>query len=95
MIRAILAIVSWLDKRFPPKVTITKEAFRDLELRLSELQTSRLITTERLDVHAEVLGNHAKALGALKDALSKSGISQTTPTDNRRSEYIASGRMPT
>jgi hypothetical protein len=35
MIRAMKALVDWLDRRFPPLVTVTQDKFDELEKRLS------------------------------------------------------------
>ena len=55
MIRAMKALVDWLDRRFPPRVTVTQDKFDELEKRLSRaardaggLHDDYRIITERL-----------------------------------------------
>ena len=92
MIRAFLRFVEWLDKRFPPKVRVTKELV-DL-LSDQSLANSRAIQglREVLDAQRERIAKLEKAADAIKENFTK----LTDPVkvaENRRAQFIAQGRM--
>ncbi len=92
MIRALVRLFEWLDKRFPPKVTVTKESFEALIER--EHQRNRGMSTLRLaaDTLQERIKSLEASMAALKDLLAKGGAVGPAK-EQRRADFIASGRM--
>lgn len=92
MIRVLIAGLEWLDKRFPPKVTVTKQAFEDLVSREHRRMKDSTAFRIDLDTQKERIGNIEKSVAALKEILVKSATpSLSEPA--RRAAFIASGRM--
>jgi hypothetical protein len=94
MIKLLVRMAAWLDRRFPPKVTVTESNYVDL--------------TTKMDCHDAMFQTHAhevntlksrvtvleSQMAALKDALIKSGsIAIKTEADKLRADFIANGRM--
>lgn len=93
MIRAALAALTWLDKRFPPRVTVTQETFDALLER--EHQRAKQASSHRLDLDTtkERVRVLETAVAALKDALAKGGTGAIV-AETRRAAFVATGRMP-
>jgi hypothetical protein len=92
VIRALLRLAEWLDKRFPPKVTVTDEVFAALQEK--EHRHSKEIATisgEVLVLKGE-LRSAEKSILALKEFISKGGTTAISEA-NRRAQFIAEGRM--
>lgn len=91
MIHALLAALTWLDRRFPPRVTVTKEAYEAMIER--EHQRAKGATTLRLDLDTtkDRIKNLETAVAGIKDLLAKGGSSPAP--EKRRADFIASGRM--
>ena len=93
MIRALIAALSWLDKRFPPKVTVTKEMFEALiEREHQRMKTATMIRMD-LDTQRERIDGAEKSIHALKDLLAKSA-DPAVKAESRRAAFVATGRMP-
>ncbi len=92
MIRALIAILTWLDARFPPKVTVTKEAFDQLlereHRRMKEATSLRL----EIDTQKERIAGLEKSVNAIKELLTKAAQPAQAEMA-RRAAFIASGRM--
>jgi uncharacterized small protein (DUF1192 family) len=96
MIRALKALVDWLDRRYPPRVVLTVERMEDLEERVHRL--SKHLETLEAD-HAAAKNESRdgidalnKAITAVKDTLQKIG-NPSVVAEKRRAEFVASGRM--
>jgi hypothetical protein len=91
--RWLLRSAEWLDKRFPPKVTVTDEVFEALQAK--EHRHSKEIATlsgEVMVVKSELRAAE-KSLAALKDFIAKGGAGGISDVQ-RRARFIAEGRMP-
>jgi hypothetical protein len=91
MIRAILRLVEWLDRRFPAKVCVTVEKFDEI-YRLIDIQTKRAMGfgDNNLMLH-ERITRLEDSVSAIKELLAK----PANPAKEllRRADFIASGRM--
>lgn len=92
MIRSLIAALTWLDKRFPPKVTVTKEAFDAMVER--EHARAKASTSLRMDLDTakERIKTLEASVAAVKDLLAKGGAVGPA-LEKRRSDFIATGRM--
>ena len=90
MIRALLAALTWLDRRFPPKVVVTQEAFDAIQEKehkhskeIARLQGEDLVVKGRIAALE-------KSFSALKDGI----VTGKVPTgggvdkDRLRSEFV-------
>lgn len=93
MIRYLIAALSWLDRRFPPKVTVTKEAFEELiareHRRMKEATSLRL----ELDTIKDRLKKEEEATAAIKKVLMEATAAGAVQ-QKRREAFVESGRFP-
>ena len=96
MIRAIVALGKWLDRRFPAKVVITESDLASLKNRLdSNTQTVKMMNDHIEDLRqgfVERLNQHEESIKAIKEAMAKTAT-PTAAEMNRRAAFIAIGRM--
>jgi uncharacterized membrane protein len=93
MIRQLIAVLAWLDRRFPPKVTVTKEAFESM----IERETQRRKQIERalseIDSLKERVKKEEDATAAIKKVLMEAATAGAVQ-EKRRSAFVESGRFP-
>lgn len=92
MIRAMIAALSWLDARFPPVVTVTKESFAKLEDQQYRIRKDFASLCESRTADCARLDANEKSIAAIKELLSKASQPAATETA-RRAAFIGSGRM--
>ena len=91
MIRALKALVDWIDKRYPPKVTITAEKFAELEDRLFRTSQDAKGFNADFIILAERVGTLEDNITSLKKQKEES---KTVATPERvRSRFIETGRL--
>ena len=93
MIRALIGALSWLDKRFPPVVTVTKEAFAALQENQYRIRKDYGTLCDERKADSERISQAEKSISAIKELLSKSGSTMLIPEAQRRANFIAAGRM--
>ena len=89
MIRLLKALFDWLDKRYPPKLTVRDNWIALIESQLEQhkqdlqaLRESQML----LGVKHDVLGS---AIAGIKDALAKGQIDVKPAADRLREDFIA------
>lgn len=92
MIRIFIAALSWLDQRFPPKVTVTKEGFEALLDREHARMKSATSFRIDLDTQKDRIKGLETSVAAIKELLSKGGAVGPA-MEHRRAEFVKTGRM--
>ena len=92
MIRLLKAVVLWLESRFPPQVVLSEESFSALVRRIDAIESSTGKLSQMNQSNWERVNSVEKSVVALKEALVKA-TSPAAVADNRRSNFVASGRM--
>lgn len=92
MIRLLIGLLMWLDARFPPKVTVTKEGFDALIEREHSRMKSMTSLRLDLDTQKERIKGLETSVAAIKELLTKAAQASTV-SETRRAAFIASGRM--
>ncbi len=88
MIRLLLRALEWLDRRFPPKVTITREALEKLEEKVHRNSKAfDAVKDENLELGAR-LSAAEKSISALKDGISTGKIATGAVKDRLRDEFV-------
>ena len=89
MIRLLKQFADWLDRRYPPKVTVTEEVFD--ELRRNEHMLRKSVSSLKLEydtMQAEFVAIR-KSVDGLKDALAKGGITSIkTEAETLRTQFV-------
>ena len=86
--RWLLDIASWLDRRFPPKVVLTKEQYEELDAR-EHRQSKRIADLSgEILVCRERLGVVEKTLAAVKEAIAKGHIEVPTDKSALRDAFV-------
>lgn len=92
MIQTCIAALTWLDKRFPPKVTVTKEAFDSLLEREHRRMKDATMLRIEIDTQRDRIGKLETSVSAIKEILGKAaGIGPAM--EHRRAEFVKTGRM--
>lgn len=86
MIRLLVRFGLWLDKRFPPKVTITLETWEALIRRLELLETRAKVAMEKLDAQQDSLIEVAKTVSSIGKQKEES-----KPAVSPKQAFIATG----
>jgi len=103
-IRSLKAFVDWLDKRYPPKVRFTQELHDYLRERIyAHGKRMDGLQETSIDRFADMRGEFAadrkrisdleKSMAALKDLLAKGSGPGSPAEQQRRADFIATGRM--
>lgn len=92
MIRLLIAALSWLDKRFPPKVTVTKEGFDDLIAREHRRMKESTSLRIEIDTLKERMKKEEEATAAIKKVLMEATVAGASQ-EKRRAAFVESGRM--
>lgn len=92
MIRQLIAALSWLDARFPPKVTVTKEAFEDLIAREHRRSKDATMLRMEIDTIKERLKKEEEATAAIKKVLMEATAAGAVQ-QKRREAFVESGRF--
>ena len=94
MIRFFRFIFEWLDRRFPPKVKITREIYEDLLSHDIEINRRVASLSDNLLYLQGELDKTIKSLNAIKDILAKNGnIIIKTEADKLRDQFIKEGHI--
>ncbi len=93
MIRALIAALSWLDKRFPPKVTVTKETFDALLAREHARMKGATMMQGEINTLKERVTADETAIAAIKKVLMEAAT-VGAQHEKRRSAFVESGRFP-
>jgi hypothetical protein len=94
VIRLLVKLGAWLDKRFPEKLVVRLEHYNELAVSYSQLgerHQALFISFQRLEDRIGKLEAH---VAAVKDVIIKSGLREPTETERRRAAFVESGRMP-
>ncbi len=92
MIRLFIAALTWLDKRFPPKVTVTKEAFEGLIEREHHRMKEATKLRGEIDTQKERISAVETSVSAIKELLLKAA-QPAVAAEARRAAFVATGRM--
>lgn len=92
MIRLLIGGLTWLDARFPPKVTVTKEAFDSLIEREHRRMKDATALRLEIDTQRDRIGKLETSVTAIKDLLSKAATAGAV-AETRRAAFVATGRM--
>ena len=90
MIRLGLRLLTWLDQRFPAKVTVTEEGYATLLGMFKDTHQRSVMLEGISDAHQRRIEKLEESLAALKEAMSK----PSQAAQAMRAQYIATGRMP-
>ena len=90
MIKLLLRLAQWLDSRFPAKVVVTDEMFQRLNYAIGKLEQRLIVESGISKEYQARTEKLEESISALKEAIVKAPL---IAADNRRSEFIASGRM--
>ena len=93
MIRYLISALSWLDRRFPPKVTVTKEAFDDLIAREHRRMKESTSLRIEIDTLKERMKKEEEATAAIKKVLMEATAAGAVQ-QKRREAFVESGRFP-
>ena len=88
----MIAALSWLDARFPPKVTVTKESFDDLIAREHRRSKDATMLRMEIDTIKERLKKEEEATAAIKKVLMEATVAGASQ-EKRRAAFVESGRM--
>ena len=92
MIRYLIATLEWLDKRFPPKVTVTKEAFESLLEREHARAKAATMFRMEIDTLKDRVKKEEEAVAAIKKVLMEATTAGAIQ-EKRRAAFVAEGRM--
>lgn len=92
MIRLGLRFLTWLDQRFPAKVTVTEGRYLELCGELQAVKFKLAETLSAMTIYALRTKALEESLAAIKDAMAKAAT-PTAAEMHRRAAFIASGRM--
>lgn len=93
MIRQLIAALSWLDKRFPPKVTVTKEGFEALLAREHSRMKDATALRFEIDTLKDRMKKEEESTAAIKKVLMEAAT-VGAQHEKRRSAFVESGRFP-
>lgn len=98
MIKAILRLVEWLDRKFPPKLVITVEDYERLSNRIDRCAKDAGNFHDDFMLLAERVNKLDESIRAIKDILSKGGATAVKPeSDKLRDQFVRGelNRLPT
>jgi hypothetical protein len=94
MIAQIRRFLDWLEARFPAKVVVTMQAFKELGNEIAHLNSVLNVQACAMSGQAERIDVLEKSLAAIKDAIVKGHIAPLTGKEALRDEFMRTGKFP-
>ena len=93
MIRALVRLGAWLDKRFPEKVVMKQAELLTLKAQINTARITLIDDDSRIERLVVRLATLEAQIAAIRDTIIKSGLREPTETERRRAAFVESGRM--
>lgn len=89
MIRSLLRLAEWLDKRFPPRVVVTQEQYDALTDRAHKHEKTLAALKMEISDLSGRCASAEKSIVAIKDALARGGsVMMRAELDKMRDRFI-------